>query len=274
MNIKEILAKTIITKSKLPNSDFVINPYIGCQHGCKYCYAKFMQRFSGHAPNEIWGNFVDIKVNAAELITDKHAKKYQHKNLTIGSVTDPYQPLEAKYQLTRKILQKLVPLQPNICVMTKSALVTRDIDLLKQLPNCTVAISCSLLDENIRKKLEPAAAPANTRIGTLKQLRESGIKTALFIAPIFPVLSDWESIIKQTMPFVDEYWFENLFIYPHSKSDIYQTLYSINPNLLKLYNTIYSFGDREKYWENEQGKIAQFCTTNSLTHAIFFHKII
>lgn len=278
-NIKEIFAKTIITKSKLPNSDFVINPYVGCQHGCKYCYAKFMQRFSGHEPNEVWGEFVDIKINAAELITKKTCKKYQAKNITIGSVTDPYQPIEAKYQLTRKILQKLITLgppelQPKICVITKSALVARDIDLLKQFNDCTVALSLGLLDERSKKFFEPTTSSANAKINALKEIHNNGINTVVFIAPIFPVFSDWKAIIEHTINFADEYWFENLFIYPSSRAVFYRTLYKINPALMKLYHKIYSFHDKEKYWKTEEQKIAQFCTSHSLEHSIFFHQII
>ena len=133
MKIKKIKAKSIIVKSNLPEGDFVINPYIGCQHGCKYCYARFMKRFTGHT--EPWGSFVDVKINAPDLIP-KDTNKYKNKSIVISSVTDPYQPIERKYKLTRKILEKLVPFQPHLNLITKSDLVIRDIDLFKQFKNC------------------------------------------------------------------------------------------------------------------------------------------
>ena len=129
MEIKEIKVKSIIVKSGLPGADFVINPYIGCVHGCIYCYARFMKRFTGHL--EPWGDFVDVKINGPDLIPEKWSK-YQGKSIIIGSVTDAYQPIEKKYQLTRRILEKLIPLQPDLEIITKSDLVLRDIDLLKQ----------------------------------------------------------------------------------------------------------------------------------------------
>lgn len=120
MKIKEIKAKSIIVKSNLPEGDFVINPYTGCSHGCLYCYARFMKRFTNHP--EPWGEFVDVKINAPDLIPED-TDKYKDRSITIGSVTDPYLPLEAKYKLTRRILEKLIPLQPRLDIITKSDLV-------------------------------------------------------------------------------------------------------------------------------------------------------
>ena len=99
MKIKEIKTKSIIVKSNLPDGDFVINPYIGCMHGCKYCYARFMKRFTGHT--EPLGSFVDIKINAPDLIPEG-TNKYREKSIIISSVTDPYQPIEREYKITRK----------------------------------------------------------------------------------------------------------------------------------------------------------------------------
>ncbi|MFH1636919.1 MAG: hypothetical protein ABIB71_00675 [Candidatus Woesearchaeota archaeon] len=104
IKINEIKARSIISKSNLPDADYVINPYVGCMHSCLYCYARFMKRFTGH--KEPWGEFVDVKVNAPELIPPK-ASKYRGKSIFLSSVTDAYLPLERKYQVTRKILKKL-----------------------------------------------------------------------------------------------------------------------------------------------------------------------
>jgi DNA repair photolyase len=138
MEMREIKAKSILTKSNLPDADYVINPYVGCTHSCIYCYARFMKRFTGH--KEEWGKFVDVKINAPELIPEK-TLKYKNKFIFLASVTDAYLPLEIKYQLTRKILEKLIPLQPNLGVQTKSDLIIRDIDLLKQFKKCEVGIT-------------------------------------------------------------------------------------------------------------------------------------
>jgi len=182
MKITEIKAKSIIVKSNLPEGDYVINPYTGCQHGCKYCYARFMKRFTGH--EEPWGDFIDVKINAADLIPT-NTDKYKNKTLTFGSVTDCYQPIEARYKLMRKILKKLVPLQPHIDILTKSDLVTRDIDLLKQFDNCIVALSTCAMTENLRKQLEPLAPPTKRRLAALKNSTRQAYQPRYFYHQFF-----------------------------------------------------------------------------------------
>ena len=256
--------KSIFSSTKL-DSDFVVNPYTGCMHNCIYCYARFMRKYSGH--NEPWGSFVDVKINAPELI--KIDKKYADKSILISSVTDPYQPLENKYKLTRKILEKLITLRPNLQIITKSDLVLRDIDLLKKFKNCEVAISLSCLDERINKQLEPLASSPGKRINVLKQLHENSIKTALFISPIFPVLSDWEELIKRTKLSVDEYWFENLNLYSFIRNNVYNFLRKSDPDLIKTYNQIYF--KKNDYWKIVEQKIKDFCAKEKIIGRIYFH---
>jgi DNA repair photolyase len=127
MKIDSREAKSTITKSNIPSVDYVINPYTGCQHKCIYCYAEFMIRFTNHK-GEKWGEFLDIKTFDFNKIK---AQKYNGKSLLLSSVTDPYLPLEKKYENTRKILEKLVGTDAEVSILTKSKLVTRDIDLFK-----------------------------------------------------------------------------------------------------------------------------------------------
>lgn len=148
MIIREIQSKSIITKSELPESEYCLNPYIGCSHGCIYCYARFMKRFTGHS--EPWGDFVDIKMNAPELARNSVKKiKKAGGVVLIGSVTDAYQPIEKKYQLTRNVLIELLKEDIPISILTKSALVTRDIDLLSQFSCCSVGLTITTTDEKI-----------------------------------------------------------------------------------------------------------------------------
>lgn len=122
---KQIQVNDYLTKSNLPASDYVINPYAGCPHGCKYCYASFMKRFTGH--KEDWGTFVDIKQCNKKI----NAKKIENKRVFLSSVTDCYNQFEGKYQLTRNILKQLVNIDCELSISTKSKLILRDIDLLK-----------------------------------------------------------------------------------------------------------------------------------------------
>ena len=203
MLVKEIKANDYLTKSNLPASDYVINPYIGCTHGCKYCYASFMKRFTGH--KEDWGDFVDIKLCDKKINLNKISKK----SVFLSSVTDCYNQLEEKYKLTRHILEQIVNSDCYLSISTKSKLILRDIDLLKQIKNLSVSMSINTLDENFRSDMDNASTIAE-RLDTLKKLHDNGIHTVLFMSPIFPYITEWKEIIEKTKNYVDQYWFENL----------------------------------------------------------------
>ena len=181
MKIKEIKAKNILSKSKV--YDWTINPYVGCQHGCIYCYAKFMKRFSGHKEN--WGEFVDVKINAPELL-NQEIKKKKKGRVWISGVCDPYQPLEKKYELTKKCLEILQKNNWPVVIQTKSPLVLRDLELLKKFQEIEVGFTITTDDEEIRKIFELRTVPINERIETLDKLHQEGIKTFVMIAPLLP----------------------------------------------------------------------------------------
>jgi DNA repair photolyase len=181
MKIKEIHAKSILSRSKV--YDYVINPYIGCQQACSYCYARFMKRFTGH--QEAWGDFVDVKINAAELLS-KEIKKKKMGTVWVSGVCDPYQPLEAKYRLTRKCLDILVQNNWPVVIQTKSPLVLRDIDLFKQSTTIEVGLSITTANDEIRKVFEPQAPSIRERLSTVESLHQQGIRTYVMIAPILP----------------------------------------------------------------------------------------
>jgi DNA repair photolyase len=266
MITREIKVKNIITKSNLPAADYVINPYVGCSHSCIYCYACFMKRFTGH--NEEWGTFLDIKINAPDLIPEK-SKKYYDKYLFISSVTDPYLPYEKKYLLTRQILEKLVPLRPNLGIQSKSDLIARDIDLLKQFPICEAGITITTLDDTIRKEIEPHAASVQKRINALKELNKSGLKTYVFIGPILPMITDWKQIILETKSYVSGYMFENLNMYWAAAKNIYHWIKNLHPNLYEEYQNI--FTKTSLYWFQVEQDIQNFCKENNVDGRIFFH---
>jgi len=210
--IKEIESKSILTKSKLPESDYCINPYIGCAHGCVYCYARFMKRFTGHT--EPWGKFIDIKVNSVQLLRKRMGSMRGKKEgvVLLGSVTDAYQPLERKYKLTRGLLKELLVGGFSISILTKSDLVTRDIDILKQFKDCTVGLTITTMDDEVRSRLEPNTASVDRRIEALRQLHEAGISTYAFVGPILPVLTNLRAIFHACHSIVDVMWGEALNI--------------------------------------------------------------
>jgi DNA repair photolyase len=179
MKIKEILAKNILSKSKV--FDYTLNPYIGCEHGCSYCYARFMKRFTGH--KEDWGEFVDVKINAPELL-DKEIKKKKAGRVWISGICDPYQPIEEKYELTRKCLEILLEHDWPMTIQTKSPLVLRDIGLLKKLRKIEVCFTITTADEKIRKIFESGTPSVEGRLNALARLHSEGIRTQAMIAPL------------------------------------------------------------------------------------------
>lgn len=203
MGVNPIQVKSILQKSNLPENEYVINPYTGCVHGCVYCYARFMKRFTGHT--EPWGTFLDAKINAPQLLKTQLARRREplQKTVFLSSVTDPYQPAEKRFHLTRDLLEILLDFQVPISILTKSDLVLRDIDLLKQFRHCEVGLSLMTVDDELAGQMEPRAAPPTRRIQALRALREQGITTYAFISPYLPVLSHIEQLVEALTGAVD-----------------------------------------------------------------------
>jgi DNA repair photolyase len=195
--VKEIRAKTILSKSKI--HPYVVNPYTGCQHACSYCYARFMKRVTGH--REPWGEFVDVKVNAAELLRKEIMKK-KRAEVWVSGVCDPYQPLEAEYRLTRQCLEILARNGWPVIIQTRSPLVLRDMDIIRDAPDFEVGLSVTTADDAIRKLFEPDAPPIEDRIAALDTLHRAGIRTYAMIAPVLPGAEGLAEILKGKIDYV------------------------------------------------------------------------
>jgi DNA repair photolyase len=186
----EIEAKTLIQKSKTPSNDYVINPYTGCVLGCAYCFASFAGRQFGRSPKQ-WGDYLYVKKNAVDLARRELARMPEHKRhgtMLLSSVTDPYQGHETKYRLTRGILRELKAVEyPGLVrILTKSPVVTRDIDLLAGLPRAEVGMTVTTADDQVSRWLEVRAPLASRRLRTLAELRGAGIPTFAFVGPLLP----------------------------------------------------------------------------------------
>ena len=160
--IQDVETKNIMTKSTLPVGGYSVNPYVGCTHGCKYCYASFMKRFTGHT--EPWGTFLDVK----HWPVIKNPRKYAGQRVVIGSVTDGYLPQEEQFENTRKLLEQLKDSGAEILICTKSDLVVRDIDLLKEMEKVTVSWSINTLDEDFKNDMDNAVS-IKRRLDAMKQ---------------------------------------------------------------------------------------------------------
>lgn len=264
MKIEYREAKSVITKSNIPGVDFVINPYTGCQHGCIYCYAEFMIRFTGHKGDK-WGQFLDVKTFDLNKIKPH---KYDGKKLLLSSVTDPYIPLEIKFQNTRKILTKLIGTTAEIVILTKSKLVERDIDIFKKLDNVEIGISISTLDENFAKITERVASRPRERLNALKKLHDNDLKTYVFISPFFPGITDFKRIIEESIQYTNYYMFENLNFRPHNVPRILTMIKKHYTHLLPIYEQLRK--DRSR-WDFIEMEIEDYCEKKHLNYRIEFH---
>lgn len=191
-------AVTILTKNDSPDIPFdrSINPYRGCEHGCAYCYARPSHAYLGLSPGLDFESRLFAKPNAAELLERELAHpKYAPREIALGSNTDPYQPIERQYRISRGILEVLARHDHPVTIITKGALVTRDIDLLAPMAAkglARVGISVTTLDPRLARHMEPRASTPRKRLEALRQLREAGIPTMVLMAPIIPAINDHE----------------------------------------------------------------------------------
>jgi len=182
VNIREVQAKSILNKSKI--HDYCVNPYTGCQVNCRYCYARlFMRRYSGHS--EPWGAFVDVKINAPELLR-KQVVRAKRGTVWLSSVCDPYQPLEEKYRLTRQCLAILAEARFPVNIQTKMTLILRDLDIIERFEEVEVGLTLTTDDERMARMFEPGASPVGERIAALEKIHSRGIRTFAFVGPLLP----------------------------------------------------------------------------------------
>jgi DNA repair photolyase len=192
------MAKSIISTNDSPDIGFdkSINPYRGCEHGCIYCYARPTHCYLGHSAGLDFETKLYAKVNAAELLERELANpRYVPKFIALGAVTDPYQPIEREHRITRSVLEVLERTGHPIGIVTKSALVVRDIDILARMATrglAKVAISVTTLDRGIARKMEPRAATPPRRLEAIKALSAAGVPVSVMVAPIIPAINDSE----------------------------------------------------------------------------------
>ena len=192
-------ARSIITTNQSTDISFdqSINPYRGCEHGCVYCYARPTHAYLGLSPGLDFETRLYAKTNAAALLeAELAAPGYVPKTIALGTNTDPYQPIERQHEITRQILMVLERTRHPVGIVTKSALVTRDIDILSRMARdglAKVALSVTTLDRTLARAMEPRAATPGRRLDAIRQLTGAGIPTAVMVAPSVPSLTDSET---------------------------------------------------------------------------------
>ncbi|UCD14058.1 MAG: radical SAM protein [Thermoplasmatales archaeon] len=253
MKTRRITCKTALSPSALPGLDYSLNPYRGCEHNCAYCYAPNILKME----RENWGNFVDVKANIP-LVLSKEIKKKKRGVVGISTVTDPYQPIEKKYKLTRYCLEQLLKHDFPISIQTKSSLVTRDMDIVSKFSDSEVIISITTLDDNERKLLEPNSSSIEERLDVVSKYADAGVKTGVFFGPIYPTISvdDIPKIIDTFITYgASKIWIDSLRLKMGVWGSIKKNIFK-NQKMYKIFSKNV-FGNKEyhKVLRNEILKI-------------------
>ena len=264
MKLNEVTAKQVLVKSNLPASDYVANPYVGCTHNCRYCYASFMKRFTGHT--EEWGTFLDVKSYERTTLP----RNLTGKTVLLSSVTDPYNPYERTYHKSRELLEMLSRTDANVEILSKSDLMLHDIELLKKMPRLTVGISLCTLDDEFRRLMEPGAPSVERRLHALSELHKAGIATYLFISPIFPRITDISAICEAVRGSVDRICFENLNLRGSAKQEVLTLIDRYYPQYREEYTAIYRKGDIS-YWKEVEKEIEKLSEAYDIPFVNFFY---
>lgn len=281
MEFKEIQAKSILTPCGIPGIDYVINPYTGCSFGCTYCYASFMSRFLKDKSIKDWGTFVYAKVNAPELLKKELPRlKSKGRGLEIfmSSVTDPYQGVEAKYQLTRKCLEILrdYGFEGYVSILTKSNLVLRDLDVLKTLKNVVVGLTVTSSDDSVSRYFERYAPNVSDRFEALKTLNENGIRTYAFIGPLLPHFVAFENELESVFRKLDavgthDIFLEHLNLSKYIRTRLVAEMKDVEPEIIEKFYDSQSKEYREILDDRINALVKKY-NMNLLTGGTIFHK--
>jgi len=267
MKTGEIRCKSILGNSGIGGMDYAVNPYLGCGHACVYCYARFMRRM-GH-PGERWGSFVDAKVNSVEVLREEATKKPVGRVL-ISSVTDAYQPMEKKYNLTRDCLGVLLDHDFSVDILTKSDLVLRDFDIFQRFDDVEIGLTITSLDDSVRQVFEPGASPIRSRLEALKTFSDVGIRTYAFLGPMLPYLSDDHlgELLDVLADRVGRLIVDRLNIKCGNMPDIRKALEGGYPDLAPIFEA--ALKQNSEYYQGLRHRISELCHVRSIPVDILF----
>ncbi len=245
--LKILEVDSIVSNTSISGFDYVINPYTGCTFKCIYCHACFIKKFTDHS-KDVWGEFLDVKKWSGYL---SNKRKIYNKNILIGSVTDPYVKEEGFLENTKQILEKIQKYNCTPTICTKSDLILRDLDLIKEMKG-KIAISLNTLDEDFAQKSEGISV--SSRIEALKEIHAKGIYTIVCVSPIFPYITDYKSIVDKTKDYADKFWFENLKLRQPYGKNILNFIKCEYPQYYDQYQKI-----TPEYWDEVAWDIRNYC---------------
>ncbi len=252
-NHREIKVKTALSPSQLPGLEYALNTYRGCAHACIYCYAPSVL----HWDKGKWGELVEVKINLPRILS-KELRVRKKGVVGLGTVTDPYQPAEKKYEISRRCLELLRMNDFPVCIQTKSSLVLRDIDLLKEFKNIEVGVTLTALDDAVMEKMEPGASSVSERLRALVGLRDNGIKTWVFFGPVMPHITEVDSLVDAIADVKPEYVLvDKLRLKDVVWEKVREFIEEFKPELVNEYERIFR-GGGEYYGEFFEEIISRF----------------
>jgi DNA repair photolyase len=266
--VRETVCKTILNRSGL--SDYSLNCYTGCTHACVYCYARFMQRFHPH--EEPWGAFVDVKVNAVEVLK-RQLRRAEPGTVFVSSACDGWQPVEAQWRLTRRCCELLLERGFELHVLSKSALVLRDLDVFAGRP-VQLGVTLTTLDERLQELWEPGAASIAERLQVIEAVRRAGLQTGVMFGPLLPFLSDSQAAIDALLGRaaalgVERIWFDGLNPRPRVWPAVAELLRTQFPELLASYRKmLFDPPSRALYLKELRDRIEEAARRTSLTDRV------
>lgn len=232
--IEEIQCKTILNKSVMDFADYTLNAYQGCAFGCSYCYVPAMRRKRGQIDEHAWGGWLQVKVNAADVLRRQMLRIEPEARIAIGTATDSWQSLEKKYGIARQVLQELSYYPNPVSVLSRSPLLIRDIDLLQKIENLSVGVSLPTFDERVRRAFEPNAPAIQGRVHLIRKLIEAGLSPTLFCAPLLPGVMDNAESVREYLRNAAEIGVQKVWC---SLMHHTEMLAGPHMNLLRVYRT-------------------------------------
>ena len=235
--VREVICKSLLNRASI--NDYSFNCYTGCTNGCVYCYARFMQRFHPH--DEPWGRFVDVKINAADVLA-KQLRRLAPGSVFTCSACDGWQPVEKRYKLTRQCCQMLLDAGFHLNILTKRELVLRDLDIFKG-RDVRLGVTITTPDENMAILWEPKASTVSSRLKVLKEAKAAGLETAVMFGPLLPEISDTPEALAKLFSLaaeagVDRIWTDTLNPRPRVWPSVQKLLQKRWPKLYEHYRSL------------------------------------
>ncbi len=248
VDVIEQTAKSVI--NAVPGMPFKwsINPYRGCYHQCRFCYARRTHTFLEADGMRQWGTRIYVKVNAAAVVRAELAKRsWKHEDVAIGTATDPYQPLEGRYRITRGILEALRDYHTPAGIITRSPLIVRDIDVLQSLARVAgtrVSVSIATMDEALAREIEPTVAPPRQRLRAVRMLAEAGIDVNVALAPVLPGITDAQEQLEAVVRAARDagarrVWHNTLNLHDVTRDEFFRYLKEHRPEMIAQYADLY-----------------------------------